>query len=77
MAEDIAKEYGMTGSAIYPTLLLLVRGYPGIENRAGRRGGLYKVAPSANEAEIVSMTNKVAEPYLDMQDDDELPIINT
>lgn len=45
LAEDIAKEHGMTGPQLYPTLLFLIKGYPGVEVRRGAHGGIVKLRP--------------------------------
>jgi len=45
LAEDIAKEIGMTGPQLYPTLKFLLDDYPGVDVRAGAHGGIYKLLP--------------------------------
>ena len=42
LAADLAKEVGMTGPQLYPVLLFLFKGYPGVEIRKGAHGGIYK-----------------------------------
>lgn len=42
LAEDIAKENGMTGPQLYPTLKFLFDGYPGVDIRKGAHGGIIK-----------------------------------
>jgi len=48
LAQDIAAEYDMTGPELYPTLLHLFRGYPGVEIRRGAHGGIFRPDPSKN-----------------------------
>jgi hypothetical protein len=43
LAEDIAKEHGMTGPQLYPTLKFLFDGYPEVEITKGAHGGIRKV----------------------------------
>ena len=45
LAEDIAKEHGMTGPQIYPVLKYLFDDYPGVDIRRGAHGGIYKLKP--------------------------------
>jgi hypothetical protein len=45
LAEDLAKEQGTTGPALYPLLKTLFNGYPGVNIRRGAHGGLIKLAP--------------------------------
>jgi hypothetical protein len=49
LAEDIAKEYGMTGPQLYPTLKFLFDGYPEVEITKGAHGGIRKV-PAKKES---------------------------
>lgn len=47
LAQEIAKEYGMTGPQLYPTLkFILNEKYPGVEIRKGAHGGVYKLDPN-------------------------------
>ena len=50
LAEEIAKEHGMTGPQLYPTLKFLFDGYPGVDIRKGAHGGIFKVEPPKTEA---------------------------
>jgi hypothetical protein len=43
LAKEIAKEINISGPTLYPTLLFLLRGYPGIELRRGSKGGIVKL----------------------------------
>lgn len=45
LADELAKELGMTGPQLYPTLKFLFTGYPGVDVRAGAHGGIYKLLP--------------------------------
>lgn len=47
LATNIAKEHGMTGPQLYPTLKFLFDGYPGVDIRKGAAGGIVKLDPSA------------------------------
>jgi hypothetical protein len=54
LAEELAKEMGMTGPSLYPTLKFLVEGYPGVDVRKGAHGGIVKLPvdkspPAAND----------------------------
>jgi|SRR5579885_1336065 len=41
LAENLAKEIGMTGPQLYPTLKLLIDNYPGRWIKRGAHGGIY------------------------------------
>lgn len=43
LADDLAKELGMTGPQLYPTLKILFDGYPGVEIKKGAHGGIIKL----------------------------------
>ena len=43
LAETIAKEVGLTGPVLYPTLKFLFDGYPDVEIRRGAKGGIFKL----------------------------------
>ena len=43
LAEDIAKQHGMTGPQLYPTLKFLFDKYPEVEVLRGAHGGIRKV----------------------------------
>lgn len=43
LAEDLAKEIGMTGPQLYPTLKFLFDGYPGVDIKKGAHGGIIKL----------------------------------
>lgn len=45
LVDELAKEIGMTGPQLYPTLKFLFQGYPGVDVRAGAHGGIYKLLP--------------------------------
>jgi hypothetical protein len=45
LADELAKEIGMTGPQLYPTLKFLFEGYRGIDVRKGAHGGIYKLLP--------------------------------
>jgi len=53
LAEDLAKEQGMTGPQLYTTLKhYLFEGYPGVEIRRGAHGGIYRL-PVAKATAVV------------------------
>jgi hypothetical protein len=43
LADDLAKEIGMTGPALYPTLKFLLDGYPGVSIKKGAHGGILRL----------------------------------
>lgn len=47
LAADLAKEIGMTGPTLYPTLLFLFNDYPGVKRKKGAQGGLERIAVAA------------------------------
>jgi len=73
LANEIAKDYGMTGPQIYPFLKLLTTGYPNIIVKRGAKGGLLKLA----ENESSSISNSSLEVELEIDENESLPIINT
>lgn len=42
LAADLAESQNMTGAQLYPTLLFLLKGYPGVEIKRGAHGGIIK-----------------------------------
>ena len=42
LAKVIAEKRGMTGPQLYPTLLFLLKDYPGVEIKRGAHGGICK-----------------------------------
>lgn len=59
LAHEIAKEYGMTGPQLYPTLKFFLNDkYPGVEIRKGAHGGVYKLDP--NKPKVVKPVATVA-----------------
>ena len=44
LAESLAKQYGMTGPQLYPTLKFLFDKYPGVDIKKGAHGGIIKQA---------------------------------
>jgi hypothetical protein len=42
LADILAKEIGMTGPQLYPTLKFLIDGYPGVKVKKGAQGGIEK-----------------------------------
>lgn len=47
LAEDLAKEQSpdMSGPQIYPTLKIVLEGFPGVDIRRGAHGGIYRLLP--------------------------------
>lgn len=62
LADDLAKEVGMTGPSLYPTLKFLLDGYPNVDIRKGAHGGIIKLDPNAKAvatpATPVTLTDK-------------------
>lgn len=58
LAADLAKELGMTGPQLYPTLKILFDGYPGVDIKRGAHGGIMKLplptAATTNTAPTVA-----------------------
>lgn len=42
LAEQLAQDIGMSGPQLYPTLLFLIRDYPGVDVKRGAHGGIVK-----------------------------------
>jgi hypothetical protein len=47
LADDLAKEQGQTGPQVYPTLKILLDGYPGVKILRGAHGGIHRPLPVA------------------------------
>lgn len=58
LADELAKELGMTGPQLYPTLKFLFTNYPGVDVRAGAHGGIYKLLPGEVAGQKKSKTTK-------------------
>lgn len=58
LADELAKELGMTGPQLYPTLKFLFTGYPGVDVRAGAHGGIYKLLPGEVAGQKKSKADK-------------------
>ena len=43
LAEEVALEFGTTGAQLYPTLRILLIGYPGVKILRGAHGGVLKL----------------------------------
>jgi hypothetical protein len=65
LADELAKEIGMTGPQLYPTLKFLFQGYPGVDVRAGAHGGIYKLLPG----EVAGQKKKSTKPVDSAQSD--------
>lgn len=57
LASDLAKEIGMTGPQLYPTLKFLYDNYPGVDIRKGAHGGIYKLLPGELPSKKVKATD--------------------
>ncbi len=42
LANELAQDIGMAGPQLYPTLLFLIRDYPGVDVKRGAHGGIIK-----------------------------------
>lgn len=56
LAEELAKEVGMTGPQLYPTLKFLFDGYPNVEIRKGAHGGIFKLGDKPVAPVVVATT---------------------
>jgi hypothetical protein len=67
LAEDLAKEQGMTGPQLYPTLKILTDNYPGVVIRRGAHGGIFRPLPTpavdttATNADTGSVQDKTSD----------------
>jgi hypothetical protein len=43
LAAEVAKNYGMSGPQLYPTLLFLLKDFPGTKQKRGVQGGIWKL----------------------------------
>lgn len=43
LAIEVAKNYGMSGPQLYPTILFLLKDYPGVKQKRGVQGGIWKL----------------------------------
>lgn len=57
LAEDLAKERGMTGPQLYPTLKVLLDNYPGVVIRRGAHGGIFRPLPEPVKVEEENKTS--------------------
>lgn len=64
LAEEVAKDFKMTGAQAYPILKILFNDYPGVEVKRGAKGGILKVENIAPKKDFID-EEKV------------MPIINT
>lgn len=70
LADELAKEIGMTGPQLYPTLKFLFQGYPGVDVRAGAHGGIYKLLPGEVPGQKKKSTKTVDNATADVNDAD-------
>jgi hypothetical protein len=63
MAKELGEQFGISGPTLYPTLLFLLRGYPGTVLRKGAHGGIVRLAPnqSPDLAMVPSVEDQVAD----------------
>ena len=88
LAGEVAGEYKMSTAQIYPIFLHLIRGYPGIEQKRGAKGGIIKLGIK----ESSGVTYRLITPIIEEEDseisedaliesfpeeDKTLPIMNT
>lgn len=87
LAGEIAQEYKMSTAQIYPIFLHLIRGYPGIEQKRGAKGGIIKLevntSPDVTYRIITPIVEEEVETLEDVliessfEEDKTLPIVNT
>lgn len=53
LADELAKELGMTGPALYPTIKFLLDGYPNVLIKKGAHGGICPL-PAADTAVVAT-----------------------
>lgn len=69
LASEIAKEIGMTGPQLYPTLKFLFDNYSGLDVRKGAHGGLYKLLPGEVKGQKKAKSTKAVDnPGSDAED---------
>ena len=49
LAQQIAERHSMPGASLYPTLLFLIKDYPGVEIRRGAQGGICRLPIESKE----------------------------
>jgi len=54
LAKMLAKEQGMTGPQLYPTLKIVLDDFPGVVIRRGAHGGIYRPLPDEGKAVVVT-----------------------
>ena len=54
LCAEIAAEFGMKGTVLYPILKQLFVGYPGFEKKNGRFGGMRRFLPGEKEAKAAA-----------------------
>ena len=74
LAEELAKEHGTTGPALYPTIKFLLDGYPGVEIKRGAHGGICRPLPATAPPVTVKVTEDVEDVVVDKEP---APIVNT
>jgi hypothetical protein len=78
LAGEIASEYGMTTAQIYPIFLHLIRGYPGIEQKRGAKGGIFKLDGKSYPIATEHVAILQDEPKDNLEEEQNiLPIVNT
>jgi hypothetical protein len=58
LAEDLAHEQGQSGPQLYTTLLILFKGYPGVEIKKGAHGGICRLPLVKENTNPVSNTTE-------------------
>jgi len=43
LAAQVAQDYGMTGPQLYPTILFVLKDFPGTKRKRGVQGGIWKL----------------------------------
>ena len=86
LAGEVAQDYKMSTAQIYPIFLHLIRGYPGIEQKRGAKGGIFKLGDSKGSGVSYRVIPVAVDEEEDVEisagedlpeEDKTLPIINT
>jgi len=57
LAEELGKEYGISGATLYPTLQFLFEGFPNTKRQRGAHGGIVKLEETKVEDDVDNVTD--------------------